>query len=53
MIQVGANNNFGHPSKKTMEVLEELGCRIYRTDRDGAIILSTTGKRWVVHTGKI
>lgn len=52
VIQVGASNNFGHPSKKTLEALEELSCKVYRTDRDGAVILSTKGDRWSVKTGR-
>ena len=34
VIPVGYRNRFGHPNR---EVLERLGARVYRTDRDGAV----------------
>lgn len=39
VIGVGKNNNFGHPNKSALERLKRLGCRIYRTDESGEIIL--------------
>ena len=39
VIGVGKNNNFGHPNKSVLERLKRLGCRIYRTDESGEIIL--------------
>ncbi len=36
VIQVG-RNNYGHPSKETLERLEAHGIQILRNDRDGAI----------------
>lgn len=39
VIGVGKNNNFGHPNKSVLEKLKRLGCRIYRTDESGEIIL--------------
>ena len=39
VIGVGKNNNFGHPNKRVLERLKRLGCRIYRTDESGEIIL--------------
>jgi competence protein ComEC len=37
-------NNFGHPSPVVLERLENAGVNVYRTDRDGAVILTTDGK---------
>ncbi len=45
LIGVGANNNFGHPSKNTLENLENLGCTIYRTDEKGEISIHTNGRK--------
>jgi competence protein ComEC len=48
IISVGARNPFRHPSAETLGRLERAGARIYRTDRDGAIILESDGVRlWV------
>lgn len=41
-------NSFGHPHQETLERLEALGVKIYRTDVDGAVRIRTDGKRvWV------
>ena len=39
LIGVGENNKFGHPSDKTMELLQSINCKIYRTDQMGEIIV--------------
>jgi len=43
IISVGARNSFGHPTPEVLGRLEAAGARIYRTDRDGAVILETDG----------
>ena len=48
IISVGARNPFRHPTPEALGRLEAAGARIYRTDRDGAIILETDGTRlWI------
>jgi competence protein ComEC len=48
VISVGARNPFRHPTPEALARLQAVGARIYRTDRDGAIILETDGVRlWV------
>ena len=47
---VGANNTFGHPRPEVVELMEEVGAKIYRTDKDGAIIFSTTGNNMKIIT---
>lgn len=37
LIGVGENNNFGHPSDITLENLEAISCKTFRTDKDGEI----------------
>lgn len=37
VIQVGAGNRFGHPSRRILKKLERLGLSVYRTDQDGTI----------------
>ncbi len=46
VISVGARNPYGHPSPDTVERLAAAGAAVYRTDRDGAIVLETDG-RWL------
>lgn len=53
IISVGANNTFGHPAEATLEELQGLHCKVYRTDLQGAIILTTDGVKWQVRTGKV
>jgi competence protein ComEC len=43
VISVGARNPFRHPNPEVVARLEAAGARVYRTDRDGAVILETDG----------
>ena len=43
VISVGARNPFHHPAPDALARLEAAGARVYRTDRDGAVILETDG----------
>jgi len=43
VVSVGARNPFRHPSPETLARLEAAGTRVYRTDRDGAVMLETDG----------
>lgn len=49
VISVGERNLFHHPAPATLERLEGLG-PVYRTDRQGAITLSSDGHGWRVRT---
>jgi len=42
VIQVGPNN-YGHPHKEVIEILQKGNVKILRTDRDGTIIISGRG----------
>jgi beta-lactamase superfamily II metal-dependent hydrolase len=50
VISAGARNRYGHPAPEILERFEAIGARIYRTDRDGAIIVRTSGKRLQIST---
>ncbi len=55
VISVGAYNPFRHPTPEVLERLGRAGARIYRTDRDGAVIMTTDGRelsvtRWAALT---
>lgn len=39
LISVGERNSYGHPAEDTLDRLELFGCKVYRTDLEGAIIL--------------
>ncbi len=45
VIQVGADNFYGHPHKQTLERLEERGIRVFRTDNSGAVGIDIHGTR--------
>ncbi len=44
VICAGAGNQYGYPSESTLSRLESDGIRIYRTDLDGTVIVTTDGK---------
>lgn len=44
IIQVGKNNDYGHPKDVALKKLDRLNSEIYRTDRDGTILLKSDGK---------
>lgn len=39
VISCGENNSYGHPHRETMELLNEYGAEIHRTDKEGTVIL--------------
>lgn len=39
LIGVGINNKFGHPNQEVIERLENINCKIYRTDEMGEIVM--------------
>jgi competence protein ComEC len=44
IVSVGARNPYGHPDARALARLAAVGARVYRTDRDGAILLETDGR---------
>ena len=52
MISVGAGNSYGHPAPATLELLEQTGAKVLRTDRDGAIAITARNHRLKVRTSK-
>jgi competence protein ComEC len=49
-IEVGAGNDYGHPARSTLDALRAVP-RVYRTDRDGTVVLRVAGGRMTVETG--
>ncbi|MFH1353309.1 MAG: ComEC/Rec2 family competence protein [bacterium] len=48
VIHVGSENRWGHPKRETLKRLEDYGCKIYRTDRDGTVQIETDGKKYKI-----
>ena len=44
VIPVGHNNWAGQPHREVLELYRELGCRVYRTDENGAVTITSDGK---------
>ena len=45
IISVGRHNMFGHPAPSTVETLQRFDARIYRTDENGAVAISSDGRK--------
>jgi competence protein ComEC len=50
IISCGKKNIYGHPAPAVVERLRDVGARIYRTDRHGAILVATDGNHIEVET---
>jgi competence protein ComEC len=46
VISVGTHNAFGHPSPRTLKMLARHSIEVLRTDKSGAIVLESDGRRW-------
>ncbi len=44
IVSCGARNRFGHPAPTTLDALAAAGARIWRTDHDGAVTVTTDGQ---------
>ena len=51
-ISVGAGNEYGHPTEKTLTTLHTNGVTVYRTDLQGVISLCYDGSKYSVFTEK-
>ncbi len=53
VISVGADNDYGHPDPETVAALESApGLALYRTDRDGRVVVESDGERISVRTDR-
>ena len=46
-ISVGAGNSYGHPNKETLDMLNQFGIKILRTDQLGTINFVSDGEKFV------
>lgn len=47
LISDGKDNKYGHPHKETLDILEQFGAKILRTDLLGTVIMKSDGKKEV------
>lgn len=53
VISCGVDNSYGHPHRQTMSRLEAVGgIKIFRTDLDGSVIVSSNGTELTYEHGK-
>ncbi|HEV2911812.1 MAG TPA: ComEC/Rec2 family competence protein [Pyrinomonadaceae bacterium] len=52
IISVGAANRYGHPSQDALNRLKAAGVKLYRTDAQGEITITTKGEGYEIKTGK-
>ncbi len=52
VISVGLYNEYGHPHAKIVSRLEDLGATLYRTDKNGSIVVCTDGTTYAIQTEK-
>ena len=53
VVEVGAFNSYGHPSKNVLNLLSKLGVKkTFRTDKNGTIVFLTDGKHLSFKTEK-
>jgi len=52
VIQVGADNRYGHPHAETLQALEARGIEVYRNDLHGHVVIRTDGNTYRIETEK-
>lgn len=53
VLSVGEMNTYNLPSLEVVKRLSKFGCKIYRTDLDGTVVMNSDGKSINVQTEKI
>lgn len=48
IIEVGAGNDWGHPTKRTLNTLQSNGVKVYRTDLKGNVVVKSNGNSYTV-----
>ena len=51
LVSAGRDNDYGHPAPQTLDLLEQAGMTVWRTDRDGDVALVSTPQGVGVATG--
>lgn len=45
VVSVGADNNYGHPNGNVVKRLDKYSKKVYRTDKSGTIVITSTGTK--------
>ena len=48
LVSCGAGNDYGHPHKETLDAYQKIHAKVFRTDTNGTITLTTDGKTYDV-----
>ena len=52
VISVGADNDYGHPTRETLAALRRPRLRLLRTDEHGTVTVTSDGRRLEVTTAR-
>lgn len=52
VIQVGADNKYGHPAAKVLKLYQKLNAKVYRNDLNGNLVLTSNGNNYTVKVEK-
>lgn len=52
VMQVGANNPYGHPTPETLGRLQDAHAKVYRTDEQGDVTVASDGSRFTVQASR-
>jgi competence protein ComEC len=52
IYMAGQDNSYGHPHAETLDALTQIGAKIYGTDVNGTIIVTTDGAAYTIQTTK-
>ncbi len=52
LISCGEGNTYGHPTSGTLDKLNDINAKIYRTDNNGSIVITTDGVAYEITTEK-
>jgi beta-lactamase superfamily II metal-dependent hydrolase len=50
MINVGKDNDYGHPHAETLQAMLDRNIKVYRTDEQGTVVFTSDGKNISVNT---
>ena len=50
VISAGAGNRYGHPTQETLAKLNAMSVKVYRTDLNGTVIITSDGSNISVRT---
>lgn len=48
VISEGAGNEYHHPHPSTLKKYQEMGLKVYRTDKDGTVTITSDGKTYAI-----